>query len=150
MVRSKGRGKTEKIDMAKIHKEATDRYQRRVNVRKVKVKLRRLGYSHHCVVCGKELPPGRKTFCSDGCSYKYYHGMVWIGVKNDYLKQHPQCERCGAPAVEVHHIVPICEGGDIFDTDNLMALCHECHMYFHSHEYKILKENYTLDMFEEV
>ena len=58
------------------------------------------------------------------------------------LARHPWCQRCAearrlTPATEVHHIVP-CETaapgemeGLMFDPDNLMPLCHDCHVAVH-------------------
>lgn len=42
-----------------------------------------------------------------------------------------RCERCGRTGyVELHHIVPIKEGG-IHDDDNLILLCDRCHREAH-------------------
>lgn len=38
-----------------------------------------------------------------------------------------RCVACGAPATEVHHIVPVAAGGHD-DIDNLASLCHACHV----------------------
>lgn len=43
-----------------------------------------------------------------------------------YLRANPLCEECGAAAVDVHHIVPLRDGGTNA-WDNLRALCHGCH-----------------------
>jgi 5-methylcytosine-specific restriction protein A len=37
-----------------------------------------------------------------------------------------RCTLCGAPAVQVDHIVPVAEGGT-HDLDNLAAICQSCH-----------------------
>ena len=41
-----------------------------------------------------------------------------------------RCQRCGAEAVEVHHVVPMSAGGA--DTlDNVLSLCEPCHAREH-------------------
>lgn len=59
-----------------------------------------------------------------------YNG-VWPAVRRRYITAHPLCEMClregrTTAAQEVHHIVPLAEGGT-HDEDNLMALCKSCH-----------------------
>ena len=44
----------------------------------------------------------------------------------------PLCERCEKinliiPTEAVHHIIPISQGGDPWDLDNLESLCIKCH-----------------------
>lgn len=52
----------------------------------------------------------------------------WRRVREAYLAEHPFCEcGCGGIAEEVHHIVPIADGGDRFASANLMALTKQCH-----------------------
>ena len=38
-----------------------------------------------------------------------------------------RCVKCGAPAVEVDHIIEIAIGGPEFDLHNLQSLCDSCH-----------------------
>lgn len=42
------------------------------------------------------------------------------------LKRTPLCAKCGGPATEVDHIVPLHKGG-AEALDNLQCLCHWCH-----------------------
>lgn len=37
-----------------------------------------------------------------------------------------QCYLCGGQADQVDHIIPRVKGGDVFDDDNLMAICGRC------------------------
>ena len=64
------------------------------------------------------------------------YGSRWQKVSKLYLNEHPLCERCELrgyiqPAVLVHHKTPIRSGGEIFDFENLEALCHKCHVIRH-------------------
>jgi len=59
------------------------------------------------------------------------YGRAWKKIRARFLSQHPLCEQCEkagrlTPAEEVHHILPLADGGT-HDEDNLMALCKSCH-----------------------
>lgn len=59
------------------------------------------------------------------------YGNKWRKVRKRYVEEHPLCEMCEqqgkiTPAEEVHHIVPISQGGT-HDQENLMSLCKSCH-----------------------
>lgn len=59
------------------------------------------------------------------------YGRPWKRIRDRYIRSHPLCEEClknkrTIPAQEVHHIVPLTQGGDNRD-ENLMALCTSCH-----------------------
>lgn len=61
----------------------------------------------------------------------------WRSVREMKLRRSPLCERCQeeglvTEATEVHHIVPISDGGAPYAFDNLMSLCHRCHMKIHA------------------
>ena len=44
------------------------------------------------------------------------------------------CEKCKAPAKDVHHIQPLHLGGEPFSRSNLQLLCRTCHEAAHSDE----------------
>ena len=50
----------------------------------------------------------------------------WRRIRAYVLTEEPRCRICGAPATEVHHIVPLARGGT-HDRANLMPLCSRCH-----------------------
>ena len=59
------------------------------------------------------------------------YGRRWRTIRNLYIAAHPLCEQCLAAgrcvrAEEVHHVVPVAEGGSHADS-NLQALCRSCH-----------------------
>ena len=41
------------------------------------------------------------------------------------------CQVCGGRAEEVHHIVHLNEGGDMYNLGNLQCLCRPCHWQHH-------------------
>ena len=43
-----------------------------------------------------------------------------------------RCTQCGrAGRLEVHHVVPLDDGGAAYDLDNLVVLCRGCHIAAH-------------------
>ncbi len=63
------------------------------------------------------------------------YGRVWKRIRDRYAREHPLCERCLAEGrltlvEEVHHILPVSQGGT-HDRSNLMSLCQSCHTKIH-------------------
>ena len=59
------------------------------------------------------------------------YGRAWKRLRARFLLRHPLCEECKSEsrlsvAEEVHHILPLANGGTN-DEGNLMALCKSCH-----------------------
>ena len=66
----------------------------------------------------------------DKNTYKSY-GKTWRKIRLQHINEHPLCEVCKqkgmlTPANEVHHIIPLSEGGTN-EPANLMSLCKSCH-----------------------
>ena len=62
---------------------------------------------------------------------KKRYGRAWKRIRDRHIAQHPLCEVCKrngrlTPTEEVHHIVPLSQGGT-HDDSNLMSLCKSCH-----------------------
>lgn len=62
---------------------------------------------------------------------KHRYNGAWPAIRRSYIKAHPLCEVCRregryTEAREVHHIIPLADGGT-HDNNNLMALCKSCH-----------------------
>ena len=71
-------------------------------------------------------------------SKAFYNSIEWRTVR-EYclLRDHHACVKCGRPAEEVHHKIRLTPDNihDVFITlnpDNLICLCHDCHMKEHS------------------
>lgn len=63
---------------------------------------------------------------------EFYQSQAWRRVRHGYLAEHPLCAECArhgrvTAARVVDHIVPINEGGERFDHNNLQGLCDNCH-----------------------
>lgn len=84
----------------------------------------------YCAVHQKEMERHYNHFQRDlECNKRY--GRAWKRIRDRFIKAHPLCEECRkqgrlTPAAEVHHILPLSDGGT-HDYDNLMALCKACH-----------------------
>lgn len=57
----------------------------------------------------------------------YYSSSRWKRLRLMVLRNQPACAKCGREAKEVDHIIPFTKGGEMFDLNNLQALCVECH-----------------------
>lgn len=63
------------------------------------------------------------------------YGRAWKRIRDRYVAAHPLCERCLkegklTPVEELHHILPVSQGGDHRES-NLMSLCQSCHTKIH-------------------
>lgn len=72
-----------------------------------------------------------------GTSAQRGYDARWERIRLMKLRENPLCEICDGngiitEATEVHHIVPIGDGGEIYAIRNLMSLCHSCHMKIHA------------------
>lgn len=57
----------------------------------------------------------------------------WDGVRDDFVKSHPECAACGSKQkLQVHHIKPFHMDRSLeLDTNNLITLCEDekhCHL----------------------
>lgn len=83
--------------------------------------------------CNKHKPTANfeyNHYRRDAETNKRY-GTEWKRIRKMYVKTHPLCETCLQkgllhPVEEVHHIVPLADGGTN-DFSNLMSLCKSCH-----------------------
>ena len=101
----------------------------------------------HCIICDKDLPKGRKKYCSDECFTNWYITIAkfdWNVLRNEVLRRDNfTCKICRKnqelykekymieDRIEVHHIKPIKNEGDEFDINNCITLCHQCHKEEH-------------------
>lgn len=104
-----------------------------------------------CQWCGKKINgKRRKSFCSTECSERFHSLVTWHRTRNAYSNQivwrdNLTCQDCGTflafqneygiyvpweVGAEVHHILPVSMGGDD-NPENLITLCHECHLKRH-------------------
>ena len=82
-------------------------------------------YRGYCPAHTREAEAGRPSSSARG------YGARWRRIRRMHLCANPLCEDCRAqgrvtPATEVHHVVPLRDGGTHGET-NLRALCKSCH-----------------------
>lgn len=61
-------------------------------------------------------------------AHKRGYGARWQRTRTRVLRSHPDCDLCGRPATQVHHIDgqgPNSPNGH--NPSNLQPLCHSCH-----------------------
>lgn len=76
-----------------------------------------------------KIPSYGKAWPRDRISYSGW----WTTIRRRQLTAYPLCARCGAVATEVHHRVPVQQGGHRYDYSNLESICEPCHRSHHSH-----------------
>jgi 5-methylcytosine-specific restriction protein A len=60
-----------------------------------------------------------------------HYNYRWKQLRARYLSRHPLCADCQqagrlTPATEVHHVIPVAQGGSD-RSENLLGLCKSCH-----------------------
>jgi len=60
------------------------------------------------------------------------YGAQWQEARDQYLRDHPVCERCGRNAATIVHHIMRKRGGGSDDPINLQALCRLCHAQIHA------------------
>lgn len=63
---------------------------------------------------------------------RVYNLRAWAVARAQQLANEPLCRVCSAlgkttPAAEIDHIIPISQGGDWFNAENLQSLCKAHH-----------------------
>lgn len=58
---------------------------------------------------------------------KTYHNVRWRRYSILFRKKNPFCAHCGRYADHVDHIVPLSQGGAMWDEKNHQSLCIKCH-----------------------
>ena len=63
------------------------------------------GFEKVCLYCGKKLSGRRRSYCCDLCRINFSTVFVfahsWQVIRLEYLKEHPNCERCDEKAVRI-------------------------------------------------
>lgn len=89
----------------------------------------------------------------DATYRKLINKARWKHLRLKKIQACPLCESCQAndritPATEVHHITPVESVTSawqmealMYDYDNLMSLCHECHKNIHAEMFSHTKES---------
>ena len=68
---------------------------------------------------------------------RIYPSSYWRQVRAQHLASEPLCRTCKAEgrltaADTVDHVIPVKDGGSVYDDDNLRSLCASCHSRQHA------------------
>lgn len=74
----------------------------------------------------------RKHDRKRGSASERGYDAKWNRLSKAYLGKHPLCEHCEKRGILrtaslVHHVKPLRQGGERLNTNNLVALCRQCH-----------------------
>lgn len=104
-----------------------------------------------CPWCGRTVKSEERLYCSDACRREFENTTVWHRNRDPYslrilYRDNFTCQDCGTfhavvnengmavPAddgrLEVHHIKFVSDGGGD-EPENLVTLCHDCHVKRH-------------------
>ena len=120
-------------------------YTRYTNLTALKELLKEEGYMDVCLWCGKKLKGRDTMICSEECWQQFYTHFYQIGVKERLVKERGwHCENCKVECdsfsnIELHHKIPLFDGGASWDDDNLILLCPACHLQAHK-DYRLEKK----------
>ncbi len=93
------------------------------------VELKKRRPSKTCSWCFKDLSgTGCRSRCGkEDCEIQITNLIHWGMLAHRIMRRDEfKCTRCGKPAMEVDHIIPVSLGGS-GDDDNLRSLCQDCH-----------------------
>lgn len=99
----------------------------------------------HCIICGADLPKYKSKYCKYTCWLEWFKKIDiidWNGIKKQALERDSYtCQDCGFKSennmyrngkrLEVHHVIPIKDGGESLDVKNCVTLCSACHIKIH-------------------
>ena len=110
-----------------------------------------------CLNCENPiLDKKRRRYCSDKCVNGFFDKNYWVRLREKVMKRdNYKCRDCEIgrseldEVLEVHHIRAIHDGGEEFNPDNCITLCHSCHGKKHSKIGKIISQHKTLEQYEE-
>lgn len=64
---------------------------------------------------------------SSNKTQKHYTTPLWKKYSKGYLIMNPVCVICGDRATTVDHILPVNQGGDMWNPNNHQPMCKKCH-----------------------
>lgn len=73
-------------------------------------------------------PKSTTNWLKNQADLSFYNTQAWRKLSLAYKMRHPVCEvvDCHETSYFTDHIVPVSEGGDKWDENNLQALCRSC------------------------
>lgn len=73
-------------------------------------------------------PKNERNWLKDQDHRKIYDSRRWRNFRKMFIQKNPVCKEkdCTQAAVFADHIIPISEGGPVYDEDNIQGLCPSC------------------------
>ena len=68
---------------------------------------------------------------------EFYNSTRWRALRRWHISGSPLCVVCGDIGHVVDHKIPIRQGGEKYDINNLQTLCEKCHNEKRAHEKKL-------------
>lgn len=119
-----------------------------------------------CEYCGNPLTGLQRRWCVPSHGYRYRekytdHVVYWAQFRDEIIERdNYTCRECDrhrselqtAPeweTLEVHHIIPVSKGGEVFDPENCLTLCTRDHKLRHGKNWQKAKA-YTKQLTLEV
>ena len=68
----------------------------------------------------------QKNWLKDKSHAAIYHSSQWKKLREMFLSKHPFCVECKRKGYFIDHIIPISEGGEMYNESNLQTLCKSC------------------------
>lgn len=91
--------------------------------------LSKIPATGRCLECEGELGKGRRKYCSDECSLLHWARFDYNKMVEAVRRRDQCCQIChSSKSLEVDHIVPLADGGQLLDPNNCRLLCHACHV----------------------
>jgi 5-methylcytosine-specific restriction enzyme A len=75
---------------------------------------------------GKRPIDKPKNWLKDQSHLMIYHSARWKKLREMLISREPVCRQCTKAAKYLDHIIPISQGGEIWDESNLQPLCPSC------------------------
>ena len=80
-------------------------------------------HSYSCAQHKKERIPTVHSLSSVDRGYD----SIWNKLRTIHIAKEPLCRLCEQPGQEVDHIIPLDQGGERLNENNLQTLCRRCH-----------------------
>ena len=85
---------------------------------------------------GEDNPEWAGGYEPDSEIQRFYSSPAWKKKRSEILDRDGYCTQCGSGEnLEAHHMIPVKDGGEKLDNDNLMTVCKQCHNFLHNKVY---------------
>ena len=110
------------------------------------------GYCDECIARYRATHPREEKEKPTSSARKHYSSWQWRKFSQDFLKEHPVCEICGAPSEVCDHkdmtadMMVDAYGGFDYDPSHYQALCRSCNARKGTREDKAMRTAYKAEL----